>query len=102
MNRAFISGDSEGYEIVGYTVNDGTNTTIVDNRTFAVVPTTMTLKTPQGKVSQDGFVLGVSEDNGKNWKFVSGSTKEKLKILFPDVIDKLAIPAPKAPIVTAN
>ncbi len=69
---------------------------------LAVVPATMRVKMIDGVFTQRIAYLGVSQDGGQNWTFVSGGTdKQTLKVLFPlipSAIDELELPA-DAPLV---
>lgn len=63
---------------------------------YAVVPTTleMTIKNA-GRVRSKGYLLGISEDQGKTWTFIDGSglksKKERQKVL-PEIHNKLKLP----------
>lgn len=93
---------SQGVEFVSMTVDKPTQIETVGKETFAILPAKLTLRAPAGDSVQESFLLGVSEDNGQNWKFVNGSTKAQLKTLFPAAVEKLRIPEPKAPVFTGK
>lgn len=72
-------------------------------RQYVVVPTQLELETPQVKLKTSGFLLGISEDQGENWKFVDGnglSDPAARKKLFSDFPDDLKLPPKGKPIVT--
>jgi len=43
-------------------------------------------------MTDQGSILAVSEDKGNNWKFVRVKTKESIRPLFPNAVDKLTFP----------
>ena len=67
---------------------------------FVVVPTQITLTIPGNIVQADSFLLGISADQGKTWKFVDGagikSEKQQEKIL-PPLPKELKLPELKPP-----
>src|SRR5262245_35603046 len=44
-----------------------------DKLSYALVPQQLQMKMPGGKLLQDGWLLAVSEDQGKNWRFVDAT-----------------------------
>lgn len=63
---------------------------------YTVVPTTLELTTPDGKVTSNGFVVGASADGGKTWTFVDGSPgPDAIRKLLPDLPEKLVLPKPE-------
>lgn len=98
--KAFAEMKSEGYEFVSMTVETPTQIVTDKDQTYAVLPTTVKMKVPQGEGEQSGFLLGISADNGQNWKFINGVSKDQLKVLFPEAVDKLQLPEIKAPVIT--
>lgn len=56
---------------------------------FIVVPTETLISSPQGKIKAKSFLLAISEDAGKSWKFVDGAglqrkANRELLPKFPD------------------
>lgn len=95
MNSASKMIDSEKIEVSKYQVESPTQILEHENSLYAVLPTTLTMKMPEIKepITDRGALLAVSSDEGKNWKFVRIESKSKLKTVFPDVVDKLNLPA---------
>lgn len=74
-----------------FSTSVGTPSELVEaeNLLFGVVPQKSEGMTyGKRKVTQDACVVGVSNDSGKTWKFVSG---EKFNELFPSVKGKIQI-----------
>ena len=64
------------------------------DKLFAVVPQSVTMKGPAGRLRTHTFLVGVSADGGGSWKFVNGAalTREKLAKMFPMVPDEFTLP----------
>lgn len=64
-----------------------------ENKVYCVIPHDITLNTEDGYFSSNSSILGISQDQGKTWKFVSAGNigHNKLKILFPELPDGLEV-----------
>ncbi len=93
---------TEGSEILSAEIGEANQIEKIDNQLFAVLPIKITVKSPKGRAVGDSSLVGVSDDNGKNWKFISGVSKEGLKTIFPKAADKLQIPEEKPPVMLGN
>lgn len=53
----------------------------------------ITMKTPKGNILADYTLIGISNDNGQNWKFIdtSGKSKETMLKYFPNLSKDLII-----------
>lgn len=69
----------------------------VGRQTYAIVPLKFKMRAPRQILVSDSFMIAVSDDEGKNWKFLSGASidEEKLKLLLPDAAGKLKLPIVK-------
>lgn len=92
LSASIKQAKSTGFELVGYEVGEPTQITEIDNQLFSVLPTKTTMKFPQKTMTDQGSILAISEDKGNNWKFVRVKTKESVRPLFPNAIDKLNFP----------
>lgn len=63
-------------------------------RTFAIVPQTVAVKVPEGRLMLKSYLLGVSADDGRTWKFVDGVELDRPKALtlFPDLPEGFTLP----------
>jgi hypothetical protein len=95
MDSADKMMDSNKIEVSKYQVEPPTQILEHENGLYAVLPTTLVMKSPEMKepLTDQGALLAASSDEGKNWKFVRVESKSKLKIIFPTLVDKLSLPA---------
>ena len=63
---------AEGFELTAMTIGEIKQIAKVDLETFAVVPLRITFKSPDGKEAGESSMVGISADNGVNWKFING------------------------------
>jgi hypothetical protein len=62
---------------------------------YVVVPTKIEMTAAKGKVNGTGFILGVSADDGKTWKFVDGAPgPDTVRKMFPGIPKALELPKP--------
>lgn len=104
---AFLKRDSQqmqtdGFEIVSVEIGEIKQVENVENELFALVPMKMTIKAPNGKGVSESSVIGISNDNGENWKFISGVSQDRFKTVFPKAAEKIQIPEEKPPTMTEN
>jgi hypothetical protein len=86
----------KGVVINSMSTGEPTNPVRGDKEVYIVVPTKLEMTAPQGKVSGTGFILGISTDDGKTWKFVDGAPgPAEIRKLFPDIPKKLELPMPE-------
>lgn len=68
---------------------------------YTIVPFTLEIKVPNGRLTTKSFFLGISSDKGKTWTFVDGSgisnDRLKAKTLLPNLPTKLKLPQQKKP-----
>ncbi|MDQ3801479.1 MAG: hypothetical protein M3384_18815 [Acidobacteriota bacterium] len=83
--------ESAGVSVVTYSVEKPSQIIEAEKQIFAVLPTRARVKTPEGIVTVDANLIGISADGGSNWKFVRVDNKQSIKSLFPGIADKLEI-----------
>ena len=66
----------------------------------SVVPEHTVMKVQGGRLVRDSYLLGISEDGGKNWVFVDlgQTTKEHFAQIFPELDGKITWPKLKQPV----
>ena len=68
------------------------------------VTTLMVARTRGGHVTQYGALLGISEDEGKTWVFLSLENKTEAQLAkdFPELAGKITLPAIRKPVFTKD
>ena len=91
MMKHFLKLFSEVYEFRSSLVESSSGLFEIDNYLFGVVPYKLEgiRNFEKNKVVKLSSIVGISSDNGKNWKFVNGLAFSEL---FPDVAKKVQIP----------
>lgn len=105
MEKGMKQMESESFRIVSITVGEPRDFVEVEQQIYAIVPTTMRMKVPEGILVGEAFMIAVSNDGGNNWTFVDsagGSDKGKLKTLFQSAAERLRIPETKRPVLETN
>ncbi|ANF51355.1 hypothetical protein A0O34_12920 [Chryseobacterium glaciei] len=89
-------------EKAGYTFKDVTFSEvsdIINNKAElqTVVHQKIEMETPKGKILGDYYLIGISKDNGKLWKFIDTAGKNISEMIkyFPNLSSKLNIPKKK-------
>ncbi len=83
-----------GGSIVSFTVDTPSSLAASTTHTYAVVPTHVVVKVHDRVGERTGYMLAVSADDGRTWKFVDGVSPELVAKLFPDMPKELVLPAP--------
>jgi hypothetical protein len=103
---AFLEKDvreskSQGMEILSMVASNPIQLETVGKETFAIVPIVLRMRVPKGTLLGKSFMIGITENSGKTWTFVSGdsSNPKMMKALFPEAADKLKIPAEERPVL---
>jgi hypothetical protein len=95
--------ESQQLRVLSATAEEPKDIIEVNNQFYAIVPVNMRMKAPEGILVGRSYMIGVSEDRGENWKFVSAGSgqldSEQLKLLFPAAADKLRIPEDEEPVL---
>ena len=100
--KAFKEMEAQQVRIVSNIVGEPHDIVEVKNEIYAIVPTEMRMKVPDGILASEVFMIGVSKDGGQNWTFVDAAAArdggEGLKMIFPDAASKLRVPELKRPV----
>jgi hypothetical protein len=95
----------KGVTISKYTVGDPGEQVTEGANTFTVLTTVTELKAPVGKIVSKGYLLGISADGGKTWKFADGAGLQNAKVretALPKLPEKLKLPEPSKPEVVKD
>lgn len=83
---------SNGIEFVSFEIGEPIQAIEMDNKVFVVLTYESRMKNQQRITSEEGNILAVSEDKGARWMFIRATSKERLRFLFPDLVDRLNFP----------
>lgn len=90
---------AKGVEIRKVTVDKPGEIVKKRDESFVVVPFLIELKAPGGKLFQKSYVIGVSNDRGKSWKFINGSIeRKKIETVVPSLPEELKLPEFQKPV----
>jgi hypothetical protein len=65
---------------------------------YAVIPTTLVVGLPEGKLTNRSFLVGFSKDDGKTWVYIDGANGgPAVRELFPEIPKDLALPERQEP-----
>lgn len=95
----------KGVKITSYNVSDPEMIVTGGDSQYTVVPTSIEMTFPQFKIRVKSYLLGISEDSGKSWKFIDGSSMEKpesRKLFLPDLPADLKLPPKQQPEMIQN
>lgn len=73
MNSAIRRMKQSGFTIAGYKIGDPGPIQTEGKYSFTVVPATIEMKTTNARLVTKSYILGISSDSGKTWKFVDGA-----------------------------
>ncbi|MDR2237695.1 MAG: hypothetical protein LBE92_16350 [Chryseobacterium sp.] len=85
----------EGYRFKKVDFSDVSEIIQVKNEQQAVVRQKIQMDTPKGNVNADYYMIAISKDNGRQWKFIdtSGKDLQTMKKYFPNLSSQLTIPS---------
>lgn len=85
---------AEGFEPLSFAPGEPSQVLKDGAQTYVVVPAKLRMRTPGTVYVSESFLIGVSADGGKTWKFISGSNggRESLKLILPEAAAKLDLP----------
>jgi hypothetical protein len=93
----------QGFTFKEYTVGKP-EAPVIDGKTaYVIIPTVLKIDGPKVKLEGDGYLIGISTDQGKTWTFADGAGMDNPKLkkaVFPTLPAGLKLPANKPPTVT--
>lgn len=101
--KAMKETQSDQFRVIAVEVGEPRDAVEVGGENYAIVPTTMKMKVPEGTLVGEAFMIAASRDGGQNWTFVDSGGRNldqrMLKTLFPLAAEKLRIPEVKRPVL---
>lgn len=90
-----------GMKIISHRVGEPQPSVRAGDKLVAIVPTVLRMESPEYVFEQNSFWLAVSNDEGKSWRFIDGSSLDAhlLKLLLPEAVGKLKLPAVTQPLM---
>jgi hypothetical protein len=76
LKALFKEMKDAGFSVTKCEVGDPGDFHTQGDNTFVVVPVSSEMKSRAGKILDKSYLLGISSDRGKSWKFLNGSTLE--------------------------
>jgi hypothetical protein len=104
MTEEMKQMEAEGVALLSSSAGAPTQILNDSGSIYAVLPTVSKVKAKEGVFQTDGSMIGISADSGSNWTFLDTGGKDpgQLRILLPNVADKLNLPADKPPVKISN
>jgi hypothetical protein len=98
---------AHGSAILGAEIAEPREIVTANDKQFAIVPMTVRVQVPEGTLRSNGFLIAVSDDRGKTWKFIDGAglhktsrnERETLAQILPDFPAQLSLPAWEPPVL---
>lgn len=99
IEKSLAKSKNLGFEILSTKIGLPGEFHVEGDNTFVVVPMTLEMTAPYGKSVTETFILGISSDHAKTWKFVNGTTipnegdsddflpKRPASLVLPKIID---------------
>ena len=99
LKRSEEERTKDGFQIEESVVLPPTQMRKGTTHTFAVLPQTVGVKVPEGRLVLESYLLGISTDDGKSWRFIDGVELDRAAAteLFPDLPAALTFPVVKKP-----
>lgn len=101
VKQTLKQGADAGIKAKSFAVDAPDDLLVEGDNTFAVLPTTAEATSPEGRQVFKSYLLGISADGGKTWKFVDGAwllgSKKVAEAILPKLPAKLELPELKAP-----
>lgn len=86
---------AQGFSPLSTKLGKASELFIEGENTFAVVPTENEMTAPGGKLVGKSYLLGISPDRGKTWRFIEGTglnDREARRDVLPPLPAKLELP----------
>jgi hypothetical protein len=100
LRKASDNMRAEGYRIVESSVAEPLQIVRAGDEMHAVLPLKeVIVRAKHGELHSSGYLLGVSRDDGRTWKFINGSalTEKDVREMLPNYNRKLRLPAHNQP-----
>jgi hypothetical protein len=103
LGKGMAEMKSDGFNFNSATVSSSIEVVTIDGKKFAIVPYVLKITVPGGLLTKNSHLLGVFGPIGverSGWTFidVTKKTEEMMKLLIPEAVGKLKLPASEPPV----
>jgi hypothetical protein len=100
LKRSTKDMAAKGYAIEKITINVPNDPKASNDLLYVMIPETMILKAPGGKLTKENMMVGLSYDAGKKWVFIDADalTDPATKAALPELVGKITQTASKPPV----
>jgi hypothetical protein len=100
LKRGLAQMRSDGVEFADVTIGLPEKPRKIGVWLVSTLPEHIVMKVPGGKLYQDAFLLGISEDDGRSWAFVDLGpvTNAEFAKVFPELDGKISVPKREKPV----
>lgn len=104
LRQGKIEMGQQGISFESVTIGEPSETVKAGDEIHCLVPQTIFLKVPNGKIKSESYLLAVSKDNGNNWFFIDTAnlSNDNVKSVLPNYNSKLKIPRKKEPVLVGD
>lgn len=99
LTNGQVEIESQGFKFSKVSIGEPQEIYRTGSDLFCLVPETIYIEVPNGKLVTESHLLAVSENNGAKWYFIDTNrlTNENVSELLPNFNSDLKIPAKKEP-----
>jgi hypothetical protein len=93
--------EAQKIKILSYEAGEPGEVKSAGAKLVSVVPAELKMEFPDLFFTQKSFMLAISADGGKAWKFVSGANlnEQALKVLVPEAVGVITLPKAVEPVI---
>ena len=101
LKAGVAEGRAQGARVVSYEPGEPDAIKRAGAKLLSVVPVEMKVDFPERTFTQKSFLLAVSADGGKVWKFIDGTqlNQDLLKVLVPGAARVVTLPKAEEPVI---
>lgn len=99
IKKGKVEMEQEGVSFETVTIGEPSETVKAGEELHCLVPQTIVMKVPNGKLKTESYLLAISKDNGNSWFFIEtvNLTMDNVKTVLPNYNSELTLPTKKAP-----
>lgn len=98
-----VADGRQGFEILDTTLEPPGEWAESESNLFVIIPYEIEIRSPKGRLLTKSFLIGISADKGKEWKFLDGNGPiDKVKKIVPDFPDSLKLPKKQRPVLKSK